>query len=569
MIKRFYSSLPSAWWKGVFVGMIIIVLIVSVLASLLLSLGVPLVFNLLAGLILGIGLIYLFLLIYSLGQKLLSKLPLPIVFIFLTAVTSLFALKSMLRLPDLVYGIFVFVVIVLTTFFSGTIALLRQTSINQLSRFHKSSIISGMIVSVIVLGFSIYWLADEGDPDINRWETRQTKVTDAIIPLSVEDPSAPGKFKVNTLFYGSGKNKRIPEFGEQTNLITPTVDATLLLPEWKDFKKKAREWYWGFGVKDFPINGRVWYPEGDGPFPLVLIVHGNHGMEDYSDPGYAYLGELLASRGFILVSVDENFINGTWSGDFVGKEMQVRGWLLLQHLKVWREWNEKKDHTFYKKADLNNIALIGHSRGGEAIAIAEAFNHLPSYPDQAEVKFDFHFNIKSLISIAPTDRRYTRRMNLKNISYLTLQGGLDSDEPSFFGMRQAERISYTDTVYYFKAGVYTPGGNHGQFNSSWKTDSGPPFSWFLNTKPLIAEKDQQQMAKVYISGFLENTLRRRKEYLSMFTHWAYAKKWLPDLPYLNRFEDNRTTIIASYEEDIDLITASDSTALISANGLSV
>ena len=27
------------------------------------------------------------------------------------------------------------------------------------------------------------------------------------------------------------------------------------------------------------------------PAPLVLVVHGNHGMADYSDPGYAYLGE--------------------------------------------------------------------------------------------------------------------------------------------------------------------------------------------------------------------------------------------------------------------------------------
>jgi len=45
----------------------------------------------------------------------------------------------------------------------------------------------------------------------------------------------------------------------------------------------------------------------------VLVVHGNHSTEDCSDPGYDYLGELLASRGIILASVDENFINGTFS----------------------------------------------------------------------------------------------------------------------------------------------------------------------------------------------------------------------------------------------------------------
>jgi hypothetical protein len=74
-----------------------------------------------------------------------------------------------------------------------------------------------------------------------------------------------------------------------------------------------RSRYWGFDVTNLPLNGRVWYPDGDGPFPLALIVHGNHFMMDYSDPGYDYLGQLLASRGIILVSVDQNFLNGSWT----------------------------------------------------------------------------------------------------------------------------------------------------------------------------------------------------------------------------------------------------------------
>jgi len=569
VIKRFYKSLPTVWWKGAFIGIIVVILLASLSASLLFPLGVPIILNIVVGILVGTGMLYLLLFIYSLGQKLLVQLPLPIVLIFFTAITSLFLLKPVLRLPDVVFIISAFVFIILIAFLSGTIALLKQTSFNQWSGLRKSLIISGVVISFLIFGWSVYWLGSKGEVDINQWEIKQTKVANAIKPLEAEDPSAVGKFKVKTLFYGSGKNKRMPEFGEKANLITPTVDASLLLSDWKGFKKKAREWYWGFGVKKFPLNARVWYPEGDGPFPLVLIVHGNHGMEDYSDPGYAYLGELLASRGFILVSVDENFINATWSGDFVGKEMQVRGWLLLQHLKIWRGWNQTKDHSFYNKIDMNQIALIGHSRGGEAIAIAEAFNHLPFYPDQSEVKFDFNFSIKSLISIAPTDRRYTRRMNLKNVNYLTLQGGLDSDEPSFFGMRQAERVLFTDTGYLFKAGIYTPGGNHGQFNSSWKTDASAPYLWFLNSKPLISEKDQQQMAKVYISGFLESTLHGKQEYLPMFAHWAYAKKWLPDLPYLNRFEDNLTKVIAGFEEDIDLTTTSEPNASITANGVAV
>ena len=92
--------------------------------------------------------------------------------------------------------------------------------------------------------------------------------------------------------------------------------------------------------KELPWLDPIWYPEGDGPFPLVLIVHGNHAMSDYSDPGYAYLGEHLASQGYIAVSVDENFLNGLFFFDGEFEEMPLRAWILLKHLQQWQGWNE-------------------------------------------------------------------------------------------------------------------------------------------------------------------------------------------------------------------------------------
>ena len=64
---------------------------------------------------------------------------------------------------------------------------------------------------------------------------------------------------------------------------------------------------------------------------MVLVVHGNHNMRDYSDPGYDYLGELLASRGYVLASVDENFINGR-----IRNENDGRGWFLLKHVELFK-----------------------------------------------------------------------------------------------------------------------------------------------------------------------------------------------------------------------------------------
>ena len=76
-------------------------------------------------------------------------------------------------------------------------------------------------------------------------------------------------------------------------------------------------WRWRKAGRD-PLD---YFSKHEGRFPLVLVVHGNHDMKDFSDPGYAYLGELLASRGYIMVSVDMNFINGL-SGENDGRGCQ-------------------------------------------------------------------------------------------------------------------------------------------------------------------------------------------------------------------------------------------------------
>ncbi|MGH9389558.1 MAG: alpha/beta hydrolase family protein, partial [Vicinamibacteria bacterium] len=318
------------------------------------------------------------------------------------------------------------------------------------------------------------------------------------------------------------------------------------------------------------MNGRVWLPRGEGPFPLVLVVHGNHWMEEYSDPGYAYLGELLASRGFATVSVDENFMNGTWSGDFRGKEMPLRAVVLLEHLKQWREWNETKGHPVEGKVDLSRVALMGHSRGGEAMAIAAAFNRLSHFPDDATVPFDYGFGIRSLVSIAQIDGRYPRRMKLEDVSFLALQGSYYSDEASFHGLRQLRRIDFTGNRYCFKAGLYLHRGNHGQFNTVWgRRDAGPPYSWLLNLAPIVDGELQRQVARVSISAFLEATLHDRLDYLPFFRDPRRGRDWLPQAVVVSQFSDSRTVPLATFEEDLDVLTATFPGARIEASGLAL
>src|SRR5262249_15968945 len=154
--------------------------------------------------------------------------------------------------------------------------------------------------------------------------------------------------------------------------------------DFKGWKASLRRRYWGFGMDKLPLNARVWYPDGPGPFPLALIVHGNHEMADFSDPGYQYLGEFLASPAFIPPSSEETFRN---SGLFHApdKQQAVRGWMLLEHLKLWRAWNDTAGNPFYKLVDVANVALMGPSRGGEAAATAALFNRMSYAPEDANI----------------------------------------------------------------------------------------------------------------------------------------------------------------------------------------
>jgi len=389
--------------------------------------------------------------------------------------------------------------------------------------------------------------------------------------LTLPNPSDPGPHSVLTTFYGSGSDLRRPEYGKSVPIKTKTVDASLFVKEFKGWKEKLRRRYWGFGFDKLPLNGRVWYPKGDGPFPLVLIVHGNHNMAEFSDPGYEYVGQLLASRGFILASVDENFLNGWIVGP--EKEQAIRGWMLLEHLKLFREWNDAPGNVFYHKVDVNNVALMGHSRGGEAVATAALFNTLAYDPDDANITFDYHYPIKALVAIAPVDGQYKPAGEfriIKDVSYFTMQGANDSDVSSFHGSRQWDHVRYSGDGDFFKAELYIYGANHGQFNTRWgRYDSGMPFGWFLNTKPLLDPEAQRQIAKVYISAYLEATLHGRREYTVAFRDYRTARPWLPKTFYMSRYQDASYQTVANFSEDPDLTTTTLAGGRISASNLSI
>lgn len=307
----------------------------------------------------------------------------------------------------------------------------------------------------------------------------------------------------NYYTYAEGKDRHRKEY-QNPDFISPAIDASKIMKDdWNQSKIKWREKFWGFNKKNIPLNGRLWVPKGDGKFPIISIIHGNHSMQEFSDDGYNYLGEFLSENGYIVNSVDQNFLNGSWDGDFRGKEMTTRAWQFLENLHYLKSLNEDSLSTLFNKIDFNQVIVVGHSRGGEAVNIASRFNNLSAFPDNGNVKFNYNFNIIGIVTIAPTDYRYDRNYDLKNINYMSIQGSMDSDEESFFGLRQSNRMSNTNDSI-INVNILIEGANHSQFNTSWgRNDTGYPSKYLINNKNIIPDWFQRKILKYYLYNFVE------------------------------------------------------------------
>ena len=451
--------------------------------------------------------------------------------------------------------------ILIVSLIGGSLAVLRRSATARLRRSRSIGILAIALAGLIAGAYAVFSDKGPANPALADFVLENRT-------LDLPNPGLPGPHAVRSLTYGSGKDRWRDAYGAGVDLVTRTVDGSKFIGNWAGLSGWLRTSYWGFDVTALPLQARVWYPDGDGPFPVVLIVHGNHAMEDYSDPGYAYLGELLASRGIITASVDQNFINSAISSyvqfwkDRPGleEENDARAWLLLEHLKLWRDWNQEAGHPFQGNVDMDRVALIGHSRGGEAVGIAAAFNALDRYPDDASVDFDYGFNLRGVIAIAPVYGQYEPRERptpIRNVDYFTIHGDLDGDVQSFEGMGQYSRTTFDDDDYHFRAGLYVIGANHGQFNTTWgDTDTWAFDAWALDRDRIMDGEAQREVARVYFSAFLEIVLHGRREYLPMFRDPRHAASWLPQTFYIPRFSDTQDTVLADFEEDIDPATMS-------------
>lgn len=333
-------------------------------------------------------------------------------------------------------------------------------------------------------------------------------------------------------------------------------ENTISLSKYVNYRgrtKKIRDTVLGRDLSEVPIKGKIWYPENKKNSPVVFIVHGNHRLTEENYLGYNYLGRYLARRGIIAVTVDMNMLNGFMKYG-LRNENDARAILLLENIKYILSENKNSESKIYELIDEKNIALAGHSRGGEAICIAENFNKLKYNPDNGE-SLNYNFNIKGIVAISPTVDQYNpsgKDVVLKDVNFLTIHGTHDGDVTGFDGMKLYNNTSFSQGSDNFKSAIYLGYANHGQFNEIWgDADSDPPREYFINKGALLEGEVQQEVLCKYVHNFLENTYGLKRD-RGLFKEPSNYK--LPETVYYSRYSDSSFVDICNFDEDYNMAT---------------
>ncbi len=186
-------------------------------------------------------------------------------------------------------------------------------------------------------------------------------------------------------------------------------------------------------------DDKVWAcPEGQKPVPSYL--------------GYDYVQRLLASQGYVTVSISADAINAL---DFraVDGGAAARAALIREHLRAWVQFVDDGTHP----ADLSNVVMVGHSRGGEGVNRASL-----------DLPRDEGYQITGQVLIGPTDFAFQAAPSTPTVTLLPYCDGDVSDlqGQNFTDDGRDVTVNPTSDLA-FHSSVLVMGADHNFFNSEW------------------------------------------------------------------------------------------------------
>jgi dienelactone hydrolase len=260
------------------------------------------------------------------------------------------------------------------------------------------------------------------------------------------------------------------------------------------------------------LNGLIAAPETGGPHPVVVIFHGNHPgcptdemgvdrwpcapeVEQPNYQGFEYLARELAARGYVALSININAENTFGFGEPVpGERLQQ---VIDRHLQALAAAAAGGPNEFgvelTGRADVNRLALFGHSRGGEAALVSA------NSPEMLTANQGYGPAAGVLLIAAATvtaDPWLGSAVPLATI-LAACDGDVQTQDGQFFfeGVRQAQPANVWATTAWLER------ANHNAFNTILPGD---PFS--LQGRPdcetLLEPEAQRAWLAAYAGDFL-------------------------------------------------------------------
>lgn len=328
------------------------------------------------------------------------------------------------------------------------------------------------------------------------------------------DPAIPGPFPVQRFDYDLG-------------YMSVTEPRTMVVP--------------------FPSHlvGNVHYPATDqGPFPVVLFLHGRHstcgvrevGIETLgpvlcpdtpatypvdSYTGYDYVASELASHGYVVLSASANNINDL-DQQYGDSGATSRAQLILRTLDDFQTFNatagpEPIGSRLVGKMDFSRVGLMGHSRGGEGVTRAITFNRdRTDGPPHA---------IRAVFALAPTD---FSRWPAPDVAFATLLPYCDGDVSNLQGAWIYDDARYLrETTPSPKIQILAFGSNHNYYNTVWTGNDGGRFSTDAHCSAVrenqkgefvfLGPEDQRRHGLVFLSAFFRAYVGGETEFRPLFT----------------------------------------------------
>ncbi|KMT62293.1 alpha/beta hydrolase [Paenilisteria newyorkensis] len=260
----------------------------------------------------------------------------------------------------------------------------------------------------------------------------------------------------------------LPTTSQQSMPIQKTPITTVDYNLGKGFLKTP-------GKVDMPYmkQGVLSIPTGKGgPYPLVVIIHGRHGIRDYEHiseaekyyKGFTYLTQSLAKEKYAVISIDvnpeqyevykESIEDGAIDyGNSKNYERLIS--IYKAHLSGLAKAVKRETSNFKvdlkNKINLNDVTLIGHSRGGQGIDFLAT-----------SLKKEGNKSIKGMISLAPSK-------NLPNAPYTDVPHGFiipeyDFDVDTLEGQISFDELKVKKGRKSWANDVFLRGANHYYFS---------------------------------------------------------------------------------------------------------